>query len=225
MPSSQVGYYLGIPCDPFETLESTPFEEHLNLNAEANDYKNAWKAMIQRDLLPYKKISRQGVYNAASMLGRTGAVLQITSDKRIYVVSPPRPKEMREQDKGVQQNHATFTLGTIMMLQLMLRDMEVVPNVTLIYGYEDSCLSKYSLSRVLNELDSREFLQDVQTWEPWLRKYHSMDTSSESPLEKISPALFWARPSHGEPASTCLGLSMPNYDTSIYDVGADSECY
>lgn len=173
-------------------------------------FQRAWLQMIERDLAPFPIINRRSIYAAAWFGAFNSATVQIRSDKQIYVTSGPRSRF------NPKETHPSYIYPSLVMLELMLRDMQDVPNVTLVYKYSDNCVFDYTATQVLGKLDI-EAMKKPSHWDGWLLdSKEQWDWGSDAvPSTGVGPLVFYMRGNDGEPSDTCYGVSMPNYDWLI----------
>lgn len=194
------------------------------LNKGTNDtsalrpFQRAWLNMIENDLAPFPIITRQSLYKTAWMAQSelAGVTIQITSDKTVYVAPPPGPASRKASRR--------FTLTTLVMMQLMLRDMENVPNATLIIKFSDNCLREFTSSLVLSEMNYTEMENFPSSWDSWLLngKGDLRPGPDSIPTTDIAPLLHYMRTNGGEPSLDCLGVALPNYDWLVYHLTIDA---
>jgi hypothetical protein len=207
---------------------STPFSSESVL-------KETWRRAIDPVLgSPPTPISRLDLYRSAWLAYKDVVTFQITSDRRVYVAPPARPKSIEDMSPWEKEYFHGRILASLLMMQLALRHMVVqepsvpIPNVTLINKYVDDCFRDFSVSSIIDWADYGAMSDSSHSsWATWLRSNSNPTNSNPAmnpgpaavPMTGFAPILFWQTSQTGmDSAAHCHGLSMPNYDWVFTDV-------
>jgi len=192
--------------------------------------KETWRRAIDPVLgSPPTPISRLDLYRSAWLAYKDVVTFQITSDRRVYVAPPARPKSIEDMSPWEREYFHGRILASLLMMQLALRHMVVqepsvqIPNVTLVNKYVDDCFRDFSVNSIIDWADYSAMSDSSHSaWATWMHSNSNltMDPGPAAvPMTGFAPILFWQTSITGvDSAAHCHGLSMPNYDWVFTDV-------